>query len=74
MASSSCPAMGVEGQGQLPVGRFGTGVWTRRQADRRADSALPGRMQSELVPGAGRRLGAKWGYLGGPQLKPVLHN
>lgn len=78
--SSVCPVVGVDagaaGGGVAHCGRGGAGMWTGRRPGRTADSALPGRVQSELVPGAGCTVGADGGggHPGGPQLELILHN
>lgn len=78
--SSVCPVVGVDagaaGGGVAHCGRGGAGMWTGRRPGRTADSALPGRVQSELVPGAGCTVSADGGggHPGGPQLELILHN
>ena len=77
---SVCPVVGVDagaaGRGVAHGGRGGAGVRTGRHPGRTADSALPGRVQSELVAGAGCTVGADGGggHPGGPQLELILHN
>lgn len=71
--SSVCPVVGVDagaaGGGVAHCGRGGASVWTGRHPGRKADSALPGRMQSELVPAAGCTVGADgWGW-GGAEIQ-----
>ena len=63
--SSVCPVVGVDAgaaeRGAAHGGRGGAGVRTGRHPGRTADSALPGRVQSELVAGAGCTVGADGG-------------
>ena len=58
-----CVDAGAAGGGVAHCGRGGAGVWSGRHPGRTADSALPGGVQSELVPGAGCLVGAvgRWG-------------
>lgn len=64
--SSVCPVVGVDAGGHgggVAHCRRRASVRTGRHPGRTADSALPGRMQSELVPGAGCTVGADgWGW------------
>ena len=62
-----CVDAGAAGGRVALCGRGGAGVWIGRHPGRTADSALPGGVQSELVPGAGCIVGADGRCGGAPR-------